>query len=243
MWTGAGVAIRTQFQTLAATRGTRALFYGSIVGIGAVLVGVLAGQLPAHTITDLRVFALIPGVAVTSVLVAEVPIRDGLSRRTLLHLLLGPVDRFVLAIVRTLLCSVLVFVFLGAVQLTLALAAGLGVDVTLRELLACLLGSLAYMSVFSLVHLYTKHGLVTGLIVYLAADHFIGQVPFALRQIALSAHVANIAGHEHAITIGGLLATENMSITGSIVLLVVVAVLCFGLMARAFSKRDLAELC
>lgn len=243
MWSGAAVAARTQIQTLAATRGTRVLFYGSVIGIGAALLGVLTGQLPKHTIIDLRALALIPGIAVTSVLVAEVPIRDGISRRTLLHLLLGPADRVVLALVRTLLCAAMVFVFLGGVQLTLGLAAGLNTSLMARELLACLLGSFAYVSVFSIVHLYTKHGLVAGLVIYLAADHFVGQVPFALRQIALSAHLANIAGHEHTITFGGLLSSDGISMSGSILLLSVVAVVGFVWTARAFGKRDLAELC
>ena len=197
-------AFWTYIIPMVATRAMRiglllfALFALGVVALYAT--GAIASEFMIDALHAMRHFLVMVAVPVGAVLLAEIPFRDGITHRTLLYPLLGPVPRTTLALVRV-----------GVTGAVLALGAGLllvlirallqdGMGFVPRELLAVCLGSFAYVALFSLVHLFNRRGLITGLVIVFLFDLPLGRLPFTLRNISPSYHVGVIAdqGREHA---------------------------------------------
>jgi hypothetical protein len=237
------VAARTLLATMWASRAGRVLL--AVVGLTAAATSAAAAGrwLGASTLADLRALLIVPGLPAAAVLLAELPLRDGLTSRTLLYPLLGPVPRFTLALVRTLIAVVVLALPLGLLVLLLRLlggvpAAGLG-----GELAAVGLGSACYVGYCGLLHLESRHGLVAGLALVLAVDYPLALAPFSLRALAPATHVANLSGRSLVDTQGLPLSVSEISVGWSAGVLAVVAAGAILLTAWRFSRRNLEDLC
>jgi len=100
------IAFWTYVIPMTATRAMRiglGLFFVFVISI---VVLYMSGFVPKEFIDTaligLRHFLVMAGLPVAAVLLSEIPVRDGITHRTLLYPLLGPVPRVTLSIVRLL---------------------------------------------------------------------------------------------------------------------------------------------
>jgi len=237
------IAARTLLATLWASRATKVLLVFSMAMLAVVGLGTRVHWIHPSAVGSLRTTLLVPGLAIAAVLVAELPIRDGLAHRTLLYPLLGPVSRPVLALVRTLVTALLLAGGMGLLVVLLGIIAGVPDAGLGRELAAIVLGSLCYVGVFGLLHAVTRYGLVSGLGLALLADYPLCKVPFSIRNLAPATHVGKLAGLDLVDLHGLPLPVPETSLGLSLGVLVVVATLGVALTAMRFSRMNLEELC
>lgn len=236
------VAARTLLATLWASRMSKLLLGAAVLLLGIVAVGSRARWLGPGTAYDIRTTLIVPGLPVLAVSLAELPLREGLTQRTLLYPLLGPVSRSVLCLARTLVAALVLCVGLGSLTLLLRLFALEPTRGLAGELTAVALGSVSYVALFGLLHVLSKHGLVAGLAVVLC-DYLLAKVPFGIRSFAPAAHLANLADVWVVDTHGLPLAVSPIALPTSITVLCLIALLCALLTTWRFSRMDLQELC
>jgi hypothetical protein len=213
----------------------------------AVVAGVAAlhftDLLGAAGLLSLRRLALIPGLPLAAVLAAELPLRDGLTHRTLLYPLLGPVGRATLLLVRTAVATVLLALAVGAVVLVLGLLGRAGPLALVRESAAVALAAVAYVSLMGFIHALTRRGLAAGLILLVVIDFPLGRLPFALRALTPSALVRAVAGHPVPVELPLQLPIAVIAPGRAAALLLITALVAFAATALHFARRDLGELC
>jgi hypothetical protein len=236
------VAARTLLATLWASRASKLLLGSGVVLLAVVAVGSRANWIDPGTAYGIRTTLVVPGLPVVAVAVAELPLRDGLSQRTLLYPLLGPVSRSVLCLVRTAVAALVLCLGMSALVLLLRPFSYTPTEGLGRELAAVALGSVCYVGLFGLLHLLSKHGLVAGLGVAFA-DYMLGKVPFAMRGFAPAAHLANLADISLVDTYGLPLSQSPIALGTSIGVLCLVGLVGAALTAWRFARIDLAELC
>lgn len=229
---------------------TRAMRIGLVLFVGFVAVvvllfvsGLVASGFVTAALHGMRHFLIMLALPATAILLSEMPIRDGITHRTLLYPLLGPVPRVTLAVVRVLVTGAVLAVASGALLVLIRVLLRDGFDFVGRELLAVGLGSFAYVSLFGLVHLYVRRGLITGVAILFFFDLPLGRVPFSLRNISLSYHMGVISAQQETMQLPIVFATPESSVTMSaLVLLAAAAVLCAAV-ALGFNRKSLGDLC
>jgi hypothetical protein len=237
------VAASTMLATLWASRASKLLLGATvIVGLGAALATTV-GWVSPLTLAALRWGLMVPGLALVAVLVSELALRDGLTTRTILYTLLGPVPRFTLALVRTSMAALVLAVPMAGLMLLLRWLGDMPLAGVGRELAAVTLGAACYVGLCGLLHLWTRHGLVAGLAFVLVADYPLARLPFAIRSLAPAAHVSTIGDASIVDTHGLPLSTAAISPMVSVIVLALLAVLSTLVTAWRFSRMDLEELC
>jgi hypothetical protein len=205
--------------------------------------GAIVSEFMIDALYGMRHFLVMVAVPVGAVLLAEIPFRDGITHRTLLYPLLGPVPRTTLALVRVAVTGAVLALGTGLLLLLIRILLQDGLDFLPRELLAVALGSFAYVAVFTLIHLFNRRGLITGLVVVFLFDIPLGRVPFTLRNISPSYHVGVIAGQEESMQLPISFGMPETSLPMSVIVLVAIAVV-FGVAAAlGFKRKNLGELC
>jgi hypothetical protein len=169
-------------------------------------------------------------------------LRDGLTQRTLLYPLLGPVPRSVLCVVRTALAALVLCVGMGVLVVLLRAFSYTPFEGIGRELGAVALGSACYAGLFGLLHVWSKHGLVAGLALALG-DYLLAKVPFGMRAFAPAAHLGNLGDVSLVDTHGLPLTVDAISLLTSVGVLGVTAVIAVALTALRFARMNLEELC
>jgi hypothetical protein len=236
------VAARTLLATLGASRATKLLLVAGLVLGATVAVGSRLHWIDPGTAYSIRTALLVPGLPISAVLVAELPLRDGLTQRTLLYPLLGPVPRSVLCVVRTTLAALVLCAGMGALVVLLRAFSYTPVEGLGRELGAVALGSACYVGLFGLLHVWSKHGLVAGLALGVG-DYLLGKVPFGMRSLAPASHLANLCDISLVDTHGLPLSVDPISLVTSVTVLGATAVLSLALTALRFTRMNLEELC
>jgi hypothetical protein len=205
--------------------------------------GAIASDFMIDALHGMRHFLVMVVVPVGAVLLAEIPFRDGMTHRTLLYPLLGPVPRTTLALVRVVATGGVLALGTAVLLVLIRVLLNDGLAFLPRELLAVGLGSFAYVAVFAFVHLYVRRGLITGLVIVFTFDLPLGRLPFTLRNISPSYHVGVIAAQEESMQLPISFGMPATSVSMSTLVLVGIAV-AFGLaVALGFKRRDLGELC
>lgn len=229
---------------------TRAMRIGLVLFVGLVAVtillftsGLVSPGFVEYALYGMRHFLVMLAVPVGAVLLAEIPIRDGISHRTLLYPLLGPVPRTTLAMVRTVVTGAVLAIASGALLFLIRLLLGDGLGFFPRELLAVALGSFAYVALFSLVHLFARRGLVVGIAVLFLFDLPIGKVPFSLRNVSLSYHVGVIANQQENLQLPIVFRMPESSVVVSSLILAGIAALLLAAVAYGFKRKNLGDLC
>jgi len=218
----------------------------------AVIAGVFFRDFKEEALRMIREFAVIPmgpvwffpgGIALGSLLLSEIPIRDGIRQRTLLYHLLGPVSRTTLAVVRTGVTGVLVASVLIALVAIVRLLEGGGLGGLPRDAFAIALGSCAYVGIFGAFHLFSRWGLASGLAFHVLFDNFLGVFPFGLRNFSPAYHLRVVADHPVGMNLPIRLEAPESSVILSALVLVAVAAASMAVGAYRFSRMQLGELC
>lgn len=236
-------AARTQLAELRFAKSTRRLLVlGALLLVGAAVLRMLNG-LDSFGAAALTTQALLWGPALGALLVADVVVRAPAAQRTLLHMLLAPVTRTSLYLGR--LGVVAIFVGTGAALVVGALHAlsgqgGLG---TLQYAWGALLGGLAYSALAGLLFVWIRWGFFVGLLIIMG-DVPLSQIPFALRNLSISAHVQIAAGRDPSAAASFLgVNFDGGSPWLSSVVLLAVFIVASLLAAARFRRMPLPELC
>ena len=237
------IAFWSYLAPMASARGLRIVLALSVAFLGAILAGRAAGIVTPETLAGIRAFVFVPGLPLFALLLAEMALRDGITHRTLLYPLLGPVPRTTMAVVRTLATGLLLFAILAGILLVLRLVGQLGWAGWPRELVAVFFGGLAYAAIFSLIHLLSKRGLIIGLAVFAVLDYPIGRLPFSLRGISPSYHLRVLADQIDTLSLPIEISLPDPSVIGSVLALAIFLAAGTSLTAFFFARKNLADLC
>jgi hypothetical protein len=241
------IAFWTYVVPMTATRAMKLGLAGFVLLIFAVIGMYASGGFGNDFVIDalykMRQMIVMGAVPVGAVLLSEIPLRDGITHKTLLYPLLGPVPRITLALVRIVTTALVLAI--GAIILVTLVRFFLKQDFGMlpREILSVTLGSFAYMSLFSLVHLFNKRGLIFNLVVLFMFDLPAGRLPFSLRNISPSYHVGVIAGQEESMQLPISFGTVESSVLMSSVVLIGITVLFMSATAYFFKRKNLGDLC
>jgi hypothetical protein len=229
---------------------TRAMKIGLVLFflcLAAVITLFMGGFISRSFVDDalfgMRHFLITAGIPVGAVLLSEIPIRDGMTHRTLLYPLLGPVPRTTLAVVRIVTTGGVLFIGSGFLLLLIRLMLRDDLSFMGRELLAVFLGSFAYVALFGLVHLFNRRGLITSLVILFLFDIPLGKIPFSLRNISPSYHMGVLADQEETLRLPVAFGYPDVSLVISSLVLLGIAVFFSAAVAYAFKRKNLGELC
>jgi hypothetical protein len=221
-----------------------ALFLLFLAGIVFFFMsGFLAPDFVTNALLGMQHFLIMIGMPVGAVLMSEIPIRDGITHRTLLYPLLGPIPRVTQAVVRVVVTCVILALANAVLLLLIRILLREGFGFFPRELLSIALGSFAYVALFGLVHIFNRRGLIAGLAVFFLIDFPLGKVPFSIRNISPSYHVGIISGQEETYDLPIMIGMPGASVLISALLLLGIAVLFTAMAAVAFKRKNLGELC
>jgi hypothetical protein len=246
------IAFWTYVTPMVATRAFRVglLAFLGFVGLIVVLFtgGFLASWFTTHALVGVRHFLITVGLPIGAILLSEMALRDGISQRTLLYPLLGPVDRATLAVVRTLVSGLLLGVSIALLLVLIRVLLKDSGEFLFREAGAVLLGALAFTGLFGLFHLVGRRALIAALAYLFILDVPLGQIPLNLRTVSLSYHVGVISNQQEdmALNFGGLnlaLPGPEPSVSLAVVVLVAVTIATVAFTAWAFRRKSLGELC
>jgi ABC-2 type transport system permease protein len=187
----------------------------------AILLRTTATQLPPLAIEFLLVFMFIPQaiLPLVALLYSSSMIHDELEEQTITYLLIRPLPKFALYLVK-LLATITATVALTVVFTTLAygviyLGADSSVpDVPLRAAKAAAIHSLAviaYCGVFGLVSLLIKRSLTLGIVYIVIWEGFFANFPFSLRLLTVIYYTRLIAYRTLPFTVVVHGTTENLS--------------------------------
>ncbi len=237
------IAWRTYIAPITALRPVR---WGVPLGLLLIVIiaaGRFTGLVPREALAELQRFLLLPGIPLLAAVLGEMALRDGITQRTLLYSLLGPVSRATLASVRTAATGTLLA--FGALVLLIAtkLIAGGPWDALLRELVTVLLAAWAYTAMASVVHLLTSRGLIVNVALYGIFDYPLGRLPIALRLLAPSHHVRTLADLHDPLPIPLTVPVPEADPIAAIAILAAVAALATLGAALLFANKRLPDLC
>ncbi len=243
----AAIAFRAYLAPMFSTRGVRLGFF---VLVGVVLIIITAVVLQklfpsifSNMLGSFLMFVLVPGIPLSAVLAGEMPLRDGIRQKTLLYQLLGPVPRPVLALVRTGMVAGVLAILAGGLVTVLRVVDGASLAPLPREYLAAVLGAAAYTGLYGLIHLISGRGLIGSLAFFFLLDQPLAQLPFSLRSLSPSYHLAVLADRVIEMELPVPMAPPEQSVLVSSLVLIVIAAVTVALTAYLFSRKSLGELC
>jgi ABC-2 type transport system permease protein len=180
-------------------RGRRLLVLSLLFALPSVLtvvVGLTSHHAPAAALEFAFVFNLIPHTLapLAALLYAAGIIQDEVEEQTLTYLLLRPLPRWVLYLVKLLatilVTSILVAVFTTATFATIALMASepptaglIGRALTMAGLLA--LAQVAYCGLFGFLGLFTRHSFLAGVAYIVILEGLLASIPTVARQMTV----------------------------------------------------------
>jgi hypothetical protein len=241
------IAFWTYVTPLVTTRSMRiglalfGLFTAGLLGIFAS--GSLSESFMARTLQGARHFLIMLGLPVAAAVLSEMALRDGINHRTLLYPLLGPVPRTTLALVRTAVAGIVLGLGASVLLVLIRVLLQDGFQFLAREILALMLGAVAYMAMFGVLHLFNKRGLIVGLVILFFFDLPLGKVPFGIRNLSPSYHMGVIANQQEQMVLPVPLELPETSVLFSTALLAGLALIFSVAAAEVFRRKNLGELC
>ncbi len=236
------IAFRSYLAPLASTRAVRISLLVALAFLGVVAVGVAARFIPRDALVPIGQLVIMPGLPLFAIILSEMAIRDGITQRTLLYPLLGPVSRPVLATVRTLATGLLLTLGILCLVIATRLLDPARFTISVREVLTIVLASFTYTALAGVVHLLTRRGLVT-LLAILAVELQIGRIPFGLRAVVPSFHVRVLADHLDTFSLPIPIDMPDPAVTDSLFYLILVGIAATFAVAAVFANKNLGELC
>ncbi len=237
------IALRSFLAPLGAARALRrSLILAAVLLL--VLLGVKQlGFVPDTVFRELRKFIVLPGLPLFAALLSELALRDGITYRTLLYPLLGPVSRPMLAVVRTLATGLLLFAISGSLLTLVILIGGMDTGPLGRELFGMLLASPAYVALAGLLHLCKRRGAILFIAYFMIFDYPVSHLPFSFRNVAPAYHLGSLTGHLNTLSLPLQVKLAEQSTAISSLFLIALTALCVALCAWLFSRRRLTSLC
>ena len=237
-----GIAVSSFAAPLASARSLRLSFVAGVAFVAFVIGCYAAGWLDDRQVESLRELAIVPGMPIMAAVVAEMALRDGITHRTLLYPLLGPVPRPTLAIVRTACSGLVLATGAAAVVIVLHFVGDVDLADLPRELMAIFLGGLTFTAMYGVVHMIWRRGLITALVLF-GLDFTVARLPFSIRTSAPTYHLSVVADIENTFPMPISMDLPDPSFLGSCFFLVVAMVVAGAIVALLFSRKNLGELC
>ncbi len=237
------IAWRSYIAPITTLRAARIGFPVGFLLVAGVAAGRFLGLIAPESLRELEHFIILPGVPLFAALLGEMALRDGITQRTLLYPLLGPVPRGTLALVRTAAAALLLAAATIALMVVLELIAGDLGPGTVRELAAILLAVCVYTALAGVVHLLSPRGLILNLAIYAVLDYPLGRLPVGLRVLAPSHHVRTLADFSDPLQIPISVPVAPADPLVSTVVLLVIAAAATVTGAAIFANKKLPELC
>jgi ABC-2 type transport system permease protein len=234
----------------------------------AVVVRMTAERVPPEALEFILVMLFVPQciLPVVALLYASGIIQDEEEDQTITYLLLRPISRWAIYLVKLLAAmtttTVLVFIFTAIAYATIYLGSEMPLgEVTTRWLKASSIHSLSvvtYCSLFGLISLVTKRILVVGILYIAVIEGLLANFPFSIRLLAVIYYARMIAyrtmdmsvpesdgGREdlaaevwHLNPIGDPRLTEHPQLVTSIVVLLGASVVFAAIAAWLCSQRE-----
>ncbi|MCP4958235.1 MAG: hypothetical protein GY925_03090 [Actinomycetia bacterium] len=213
-----------------------------VAGLGALVLAVAFAIGSSADQTQTRVAQMVQGlglaivVPVVSLVFASAMLGDHRDDSTMVYLWLRPMKPWVvptaaLAAVWTIVVPATVVIVSAA-----ALAAGGDTEALAYSAASALFGSMAYSAVFVLASLLLSRVLIWGLAYILVWEGFVAAGAEGAARLALRSYTISILGGERDVDLD----LARHSVTTSIVVLLVVAVLCAVASIRVFRRLDVA---
>jgi len=228
---------------MASARAVKIFILAACLLILAIYLGYSSGIVPRSVLDTLHRSVIVFGVPLFATLFSEMALRDGITHRTLLYPLLGPVSRSTIASVRTVATGLFLFFGCATLIIIIRLICRVPWASLPLELAAVLLGSFTYVALSGLIHLITGKGLITSLAIIAIFDQPIGRLPFAIRNIAPSYHLRNLSDLHEIWDLPLNLGLSHTPLLGSIAFLILFTAVMIGITAFIFSRKNLGSLC
>lgn len=228
---------------LTSARTLRVALLVSALFFAMVLVGRSTGLIPEEVLLALRHGVVVPGIPFGAALLSELAIREGITQRTLLYALVGPVSRRELIIGRTLLTSAQLALLGLLASFALHILSGASGEGLAREMGAIVVGSVAYTSLFGIIHLVSRRGLVSAIALHVMLDDPIGRLPFSIRMISPAFHLRTVAGLPDTFQLPISIDAAESGLLISTLALLVFTGAALAVSARLFERKPLGELC
>jgi len=237
------IAWRSYIAPITTLRAARIGVPIAVLLLAAIAAGRFLGLIPPEALSDLQHFIILPGVPLFAALLGEMALRDGITQRTLLYPLLGPVPRGTLAAVRTTAAALLLAAATVALMAALKLIAGGFGPGAAREMAAIVLASCVYTALAGVVHILSSRGLILNLAIYAVCDYPLGRLPVGLRVLAPSHHVRTLADFSDPLRIPISVPVAAADPLASTLVLLVIAAVATLAVAAIFANKKLPELC
>jgi ABC-2 type transport system permease protein len=185
-------------------------------------------------------------LALTAAIFSTAVISQEVEQKTIVYLLTRPIARWKLLLARTLAAIVAVAVIscLGAIMVSFAVF-GRWHDLLNRDLVALLMGSAAYCSLFVLVSLIINRAMIVCLIFAFGWETAIPNMPGDLNWISVSSYLTSIAkrpattGEKNLLDIlGGMLGTNTIAPSTGWTVLTLLTLFCLALGAWWFTHFE-----
>ncbi|MCP4546071.1 MAG: hypothetical protein GY835_06360 [bacterium] len=237
------IALLSYLAPLASARATRMTCVLMALLLMLVVTGRLTGFLPPTAFINIADSLILYGIPLFAVLLSEMSLRDGITHRTLLYPLLGPVSRTTIAVTRTLATGLLLFVSATLTLICVKVLGELSWSIFPQELAALFFGSIAYVAFFGLIHAVNSKALIISLCVFTLFDLPVGRLPFTMRNLAPSFHLRVLSDKIDSISIPVMMDVSDPSLFFSAMVMVLVTIVATTLTALLFSRRNLVNLC
>lgn len=172
---------------------------------------------------------------VVSLVFAGAAIGDLRDDKTLVYLWLRPMDRWPIALGAALAAGTLAAPISIIPIVAAAVLTGAGNGIVAGTLLACAVGLVAYVAVFTLFGVWLKRFIVWGLAYILIWEGFIAQAGPGVARIALRKYTRSILVE----TTGANLKLADFSMATAVIVPLVVAVAALAIASRRLSSQDI----
>ncbi len=238
-----GMTFWSYLGQMASARAVKVFLIIACLLVALVYLGFSSGFMPRAVLENLHRSVIVFGIPLFATLFSEMALRDGITHRTLLYPLLGPVSRKTIAVVRSLSTGLILFISTTVLVIIIRLICQVPWNTFPLELVAVLSGSLTYVALAGLIHLITGKGLISALAIIVIIDQPIGRLPFAIRNIAPSYHLRNISGLHEIWDLPISINFTHTPLIGSIIFCFVFSALVIFITAFLFSRKNLGGLC
>jgi ABC-2 type transport system permease protein len=193
-------------------------------------------------VANLLVFRLLP---LAAAIYSTAIISQEVEQKTIVYLLTRPIQRWKLILGRWAASASAIIIFSMFGLLMTLLGVGGSVKLSLvNDVLAIVLGTLAYSSLFLFITLLFNRAIIICVLFAFGWESSIPNLPSGLQQLSILAHMQGIAKHPNSRggnvldIVAGILGENKMNAMGSSITLIIFSVVMLGVSAYWFTTHE-----